>query len=74
MSEIDEWFHVSMLALCSRLYLEVDSGVMIRKVGMHPGVGWLIDQELDLYVQQQSVTQYQPFSVEAPEISLWQPC
>ena len=31
MSEIDECFHVLMLAQCSRLCLEVDSGVMIPR-------------------------------------------
>ena len=37
MSEIDECFHVLMLALCSRLCLEVESGVMI--CGHASGVG-----------------------------------
>ena len=37
MSEIDECFHVFMLALCLRLCLEVDSGVLIA--GHASGVG-----------------------------------
>lgn len=31
MSEVDECFHVLMLALCSRLCLVFDSGVMIPR-------------------------------------------